>query len=513
MRLSHRAAHVWSLGFLWMLGLGIWNIDFASHAAAKNILLIIADDYGVDSSGLYNSTANGATLPPTPNIQSLVTNGVVFRNAYANPVCSPTRSCILTGQHGFRTGIGDIVDNGISLTTAAFTLPKAMTNGATGHAMAQFGKWHLASGPNTPRTVGGWTNFAGNLVGAIANYTNWSKTVNGTTTLGNTNYATTDLVNDAVSWINARGTNSWFVWAAFNAPHSPFHNPPAALCPSYPVNTLTSNRRKFEAMTEAMDTEIGRLLASVDRANTHIIFIGDNGTPGNIIAPPYTISRGKDTLYEGGIHVPLIISSPDVVNPNRTNDTPVNAVDLFTTILELAGTSATAAVPSSVKIDSQSLVPVMQSTNTITRRAYSEVFGTNVAADVGGRALRDSRYKLIRFNNGVDEFYDLQSDPYEVTNLFSKMTTEQRAYYDSLQFQLNRYSTNTGVFITSSTWTNNQFSCTLTQSAGYALWRCNDVTAGFWSQVANITATTNGSVVTLKDVSPPPGRSFYSVVK
>ena len=138
---------------------------------------------------------------------------------------------------------------------------------------------------------------------------------------------------------------------------------------------------------------------------------------------------------------------------------------------------------------------------------------SSVPASSGGRALRDSRHKLIRFNNGVDEFYDLQSDPYEVTNLFSTMTTEQRAYYDRLQFQLNGYSTNTGAFIASSTWTNNQFSCTLTQSASYALWRCDDVTTGFWSLVTNNVATTNGSTVILKDVTPPAGRAFYSVVK
>ena len=481
-------------------------------AAPKNILLIIADDYGVDSSSLYNST-NSGPLPPTPNITSLANSGVVFRNAYANPVCSPTRSCILTGQHGFRTGVGDIVDMGTSLTTAAFTLPEAFTNGGVGHALAQFGKWHLASGPNTPRTVGGWTNYAGNLVGAIANYTNWTKTVNGTSTAGNTNYATTDLVNDATNWISVRGTNAWFVWAAFNAPHTPFHTPPQNLCPSYPINTLTNNRRKFEAMTEAMDTEMGRLLAAVDRTNTHIIFIGDNGTLGSVIAQPYSASRGKDTLYEGGIHVPLIISGPSVVSPNRTNTTPVNAVDLFSTILELAGTSASAAVPSGVKTDSQSLVPLLTGTNTIARRAYSEVFGTNVAANVGGRALRDDRYKLIRFNNGMDEFYNLQTDPYELTNLFPAMTTEQRAYYDRLQFQLNGYSTNTGSYITGAMWTNNQFSCVLTQQASYALWRCDDVTMGFWSQVTNATATTNGSGVTLKDISPLAGRAFYSVVK
>src|SRR4029079_16777403 len=92
-------------------------------------------------------------------------------------------------------------------------------------------------------------------------------------------------------------------------------------------------RPYFEAMVEAMDTEMGRLLAAVDRTNTHIIFMGDNGTVGQVIQPPFPAARGKDTLYEGGTHVPFIISSPIVVDPGRTNSTPVNAVDVFSTIL------------------------------------------------------------------------------------------------------------------------------------------------------------------------------------
>src|SRR4051812_1939178 len=82
---------------------------FVAPAAQQNILLIIADDYGADSSSLYNSTNAGASLPPTPNIDSLARSGVVFRHAYANPVCSPTRACLITGRYGFRTGVGDVV--------------------------------------------------------------------------------------------------------------------------------------------------------------------------------------------------------------------------------------------------------------------------------------------------------------------------------------------------------------------------------------------------------------------
>ena len=84
-----------------------------------------------------------------------------------------------------------------------------------GYVTAQFGKWHLASGSNTPLTRGGWTNYAGGLGGGLPDYTNWTKTVNGTSTADYTNYATTDVVDDAVSWINTRGTNTWFAWVAF----------------------------------------------------------------------------------------------------------------------------------------------------------------------------------------------------------------------------------------------------------------------------------------------------------
>src|SRR4051794_13703782 len=98
----------------------VWN----ASAAQQNILLIIADDYGVDSSSLYNSTNTGASLPPTPNIVSLAQSGVLFRNAYANPICSPTRACLITGRYGFRTGIGDVIVGAGSavLTSSEFTL-------------------------------------------------------------------------------------------------------------------------------------------------------------------------------------------------------------------------------------------------------------------------------------------------------------------------------------------------------------------------------------------------------
>ncbi|MCX6895224.1 MAG: sulfatase-like hydrolase/transferase [Verrucomicrobia bacterium] len=493
-----------------------------ASAAKQNILLLIADDYGVDSSSLYNSTNSGAKLPPTPNIASLVTNGVVFSRAYANPVCSPTRACLLTGQFGFRTGVGDVIDFGPGLTTSAFTLPRAFTNAATGYALAQFGKWHLASGAASPKNVGGWTNYAGNLLGAIANYTNWTKTVNGTSTANYTNYATTDLVNDTTNWIAARGTNAWFVWAAFNAPHTPLHLPPTNLCPHYATLSGTASdinahpENYYDAMMEALDTEIGRLLATVNRTNTHIIFLGDNGTPNNTLQPPFPATRGKDTLYEGGTHVPFIISGPAVASPNRTNDTFVNMVDVFATILEMAGTSVAAAVPTNVPIDGQSLLPALQTTNVLTRYAFSEIFGTNVSANASGHALHNSQFKLIEFLDKHEEFYDLKNDPYEAVNLLTNgLTAAAQSNFFSLQLKLAGYSPLAAPVITGVGKTNLQFTATVARATNltYSLWRAATFDELAWSPQTNALVVTNGAAsVSLTDTNAGGAQNFYRVV-
>ena len=493
-------------------------------AARQNILLIIADDYGVDSSSLYNSTNTGASLPPTPVINSLASNGVVFTRFYGNPLCSPSRSCILTGQYGYRTGMGDVVGVGVALTTNAFTLPEAFTNATLGYHLSQFGKWHLANPLNSPRTVGGWTNFLGCIPGQVTDYYNWTKTVNGVS-FTTTNYATTDLVNDATNWISARGTNAWFVWAAFNAPHTPHHLPPTNLCPHYatlPTNQTyinTHQRQYFEAMVEALDTEIGRLLTVVNRTNTHIIFIGDNGTLGSVIQPPFSSTRAKDTLYEGGIHVPLIISGPAVLNPNRTNATLSGMVDLFPTILEMAGSSVSAAVPTNVPIDGQSLMSALQTTSTLTRYAYTELFGSNVVPQSAtGQTLRNPQFKLIRFNDKHEEFYDLKNDPYEAVNLLTNtLTTTAQSNYFGLSLKLAGYqSALAQPVILGAAKTNLQFTATVARSTNltYTLWRApvlDDYLA--WSPQSNAIVATNGiTTVVLTDTNAGAAQNFYRVV-
>ncbi len=503
----------------------VFNLAALSATAApKNILLIIADDYGADSSSLYNSTNNGASLPPTPNIVALAQSGVLFRNAYANPVCSPTRACLMTGRHSFRTGVGDVITGATSplLTASEFTLPEAFAaNPSLNYSLAQFGKWHLATALNSPSTIGGWPHFAGSLQGAITSFTNWTKTVNGVSA-ATTNYATTDLVNDATTWIQARGTNPWFAWVAFNAPHTPLHKPPGNLCPNYASLSgtqadINANPRKyFEAMTEAMDTEIGRLLASVELTNTHVIFMGDNGTMGNVIQPPYPANRGKDTLYEGGTHVPFVIRSPSVANPGRSDTTPVNAVDLYSTILELAGINVAATVPAGTKIDSQSLLPILQGATNQSRYAYSEIFNASTPAASDGQMLRNTQFKLIKFIGGAEEFYNLSNDPYEKTNLLSgALTSAQQSNYYSLTLHLGAYQTNIAQpTISSFVKTESQFTASVVRQTNltYSLWASATCDELGWAPLTNAVVVTNASLVSLTDTNTTADQKFYTVV-
>ncbi|MFK7801301.1 MAG: sulfatase-like hydrolase/transferase [Anaerolineae bacterium] len=420
------------------------SLSEATGASAHNVILIIADDFGVDMVALYNESA--ADLPPTPNIDALLDEGVLFENAWTNPICSPTRAAMLTGRYGFRTGVGDPVantDEGIRLSE--FTLPEAITAGSSfDYTHANIGKWHLSSQQNGARdnpNLSGYDHFSGVLRGGLRDYSEWTKVVNGTN-VDVTNYATTETVNDAISWIDDQNQQDkpFFLWLAFNAPHSPFHLPPLDLH-SYDdlAPTGESDRDYYKAMVEAMDTEIGRLLDSLPadvRANTTVVFIGDNGTPGQVVQSPLTRHSAKGSLYDGGVHVPLIISGPKVASPGRTLEALVNSVDMFATVLELMGIDVAETVPMAESLDSVSMVPYMSNTTHTEARewVFAERFGSNERADYA-KAIRDEQYKLIVFEDGDVELYDLQSDQFEANNLLAagaSLSADQQMGYCAL---------------------------------------------------------------------------------
>ncbi len=393
-----------------------------------NILLVVADDLGVDMVGVYDEGAPG---PPTPIIDSLAQQGVYFRNCWSNTMCSPTRATIHAGRYGFRTGIGMIITpDAPDFSLDEKILPEHLVNApGGGYACAAIGKWHLGNengGEPHHANLSGYPHFVGTENSLIGDwhYYNWPKNVNGTVTTCTT-YATVDNVDEALAWIS-QAPEPWFCYLAFTAPHDPFHEPPASLHTRTlrPVDPRIEPRPFYEAAVEAMDTELGRLLTGIadDLPNTNIVFLGDNGTPREVCLPPFMPDHAKLTVYEGGVNVPLIFKGPAVPHQGVECAALVNTTDLFATILELGGIDL-----GSIRVprDSISLTPYLAAPSTPSLRwwVYTEIFNPNGFGPLlnGRAAIRGERYKLIRTAYGTpeDEFYDLELDPFELTDLFA----------------------------------------------------------------------------------------------
>ena len=462
-----------------------WSQVPATATEQPNILLIIADDMGIEtlaSYGVGESTAN------TPTLDRLAERGLRFNNFWSQPICSPTRATMLTGRYGFRTGVtrptGDSEYMGFmpepppkpegtpaeccglgrdgpagrprrrgvggpGLGRQEITLPRLLTEASSGaYATAAIGKWHLADTNNGweqhPNHVG-FDHFAGLMRGFPEGYYAWTKVVNGEFS-DQSGYGPSAKVDDALQWIEARQDRPWFVWLALNTPHTPLHRPPLDLISDSHtdldpnINPMENPLPYFHAMIEAMDSEIGRLLEGIDPAtlaNTYVIFMGDNGTAGQVVTEPFRRGRAKGSVYEGGIRVPLIVSGPGVIGGAVTGAL-VNSTDMFATILELGGTEVAEALPEGLIHDSVSFFPYLSAPDRPSLREwiYADEMTPAEGLQGGDFAIRDERFKLVR-RSGDDELYDLVADPFERNNLLAGTQTEEaRARYMSLASRL-----------------------------------------------------------------------------
>ncbi|MEM7204971.1 MAG: sulfatase-like hydrolase/transferase [Planctomycetota bacterium] len=410
-----------------------------------NVLLVIADDVGVDAMASYGESSTPA---PTPTIDSLASGGVLFRNVWATPECSPTRACIQTGRLPHRTFVGSAIPLGNSgvLGIHETTLPEVLDLGAGNYAHALIGKWHLGDhrnggdyGPN----LAGWGHFSGLIAGAVPDYYNWPRTVDGVTAQS-TQYATSQIVDDALAFIQQQ-SGPWFCCVSFNAAHGPLQAPPASLHSQNltGLDPLVTPLPFFHALIEAMDTEFNRLLTSLgpQLSRTTVIFLGDNGTEGRVTSPPFLPRHGKGTVYEGGVNVPMIVWGSRLVGRGREVDALVSTVDLFATVGELAGIDVAEMVPPGTQLDSVSLVPYLTEPlqAPLRQTVFTEHFGGETWSAVnttGEAAVRDDRYKLIRIYTPTEvdeEFYDLELDPLEQQNLLDAgLTPAEQARFDAL---------------------------------------------------------------------------------
>lgn len=302
-----------------------------------NVLIIVLDDVGfVD---LEDARAAGGT----PSIDALAASGRTFLSAYANSLCSPTRQAIHFGKWHTGPLIPTCVDTGLdpaaSLTGLAELRP--------GRPCGLFGKWHLGGDPTDAREwpyapqAHGWDVWRAGSPSNVAecgglSYTSWTRADDGQVSVSS-DYEPRAVIDAAAAWISAQ-TGTWLACVNANLAHSPMHQPPAELIPASFVQPA-GNRGTYLAMIAAYDTLIGELLAPLDLSETLVVLIGDNGTPAWAIGG-LSSGNAKGTVYERGIHVPLIVSGPGI-NSGTSSSELRHAIDLHATLADawnVAGT-------------------------------------------------------------------------------------------------------------------------------------------------------------------------------
>jgi arylsulfatase A-like enzyme len=449
----------------------------AGYVCQRNILLIIADDVGMDHVPCYinyyatnsssrddiYSTSHPVLNPATimPAVDKLAASGVTFLNAWSSPVCSPTRACLYTGTHSQVHGVfGVVMPGSDGLPSGSTTVATVL--GASGYANGLFGKWHLGETTGYNPLDFDWDTFKGSLGGALPSYFDWEK-YDGKTSLGNvTDYATTNNVEDALDWISSQA-GPWMATVAFNAAHSSqgtggwYYEDPPAGC-AYQSRFASTDKAKYRAMLECMDRSISNLLSRMDSnvlAQTTIIFLGDNGTEQDITDhfstnnfPSYGArNHSKASLYEGGINVPLIVADGytflhgqesswrkgrgRVVSPGRFETNIVETLDLFATAAEIGRGDASSGS------DSVSIVPYLTSASAFPQRDTIST-GTRVNGWTWGDtgwdvAVRGNCYKIIirdylSSSGETYELYDLSTDRWETTDLNDGSLTVSEAY-------------------------------------------------------------------------------------
>jgi arylsulfatase A-like enzyme len=383
-----------------------------------NVLLVVLDDVGVDKVAAYGLNP---LAPPTPTLDALAAEGIRFTEAWAQPVCSPSRASILTGRHPRRYGIGNAIlleEESTALPEAEVTIPEMLRSAPDHWSSSLVGKWHLAGdrGPDPLHQPGlqGFDWYAGspgNLGEGIdgdgsSGFDAWDKNTNGVVARSE-RYATSDTADDAVARLGAM-PEPWFLYLAFNAAHGPLHVPPVGTYEA-PITDPEDGAQLFAAMLEVADLELGRVLASIPddvRARTTILLVGDNGTSLLAVDPAFDRGAGKGSPDEAGVRVPFLAAGRGVGAAGATCDALVHVVDLFPTIAELSG----ASLPD-VPLDGISLVPLLA--HPARPGGHDELYAENFSPNGPGpyesdeRTVRTRDFKLIRRLVG-DELYRLQ---------------------------------------------------------------------------------------------------------
>ncbi len=398
------------------------------QSKSPNLIIVLVDDMGYTDVGF-----NGCKDIPTPNIDKIAEQGVKFTNGYVSyAVCGPSRAGIITGRYQDRFGFSrnplfapNDPNQGLPLSeeTLATALQKA------NYKSVALGKWHLGAHASQHPLKRGFNDFYGFLSGghhyfpekltlqdeyeAKSQFDGYStKMLRNFKREEETEYITDALSREAVNYIEKYKDTPFFMYLAYNAPHTPMQATEKYLSR---FDTIQNKRRRtYAAMVSAVDDGVGRVLDKLNALgltqNTIICFLSDNGGPEKHNASDNGVLReGKSSFYEGGLRVPFAMQWPGVIPEGLVYDKPVISLDIFGTIIAQSSTP----IKTKNEIDGVNLIPYITGKNNEAPHDYlfwrgfdaNKFTVRNVAGD-----------KFINHNN-EKELYSLEVDISEENNI------------------------------------------------------------------------------------------------
>ncbi|HKQ72560.1 MAG TPA: sulfatase [Blastocatellia bacterium] len=427
----------------------------AASASRPNIVFILVDDLRWDELGIA-----GHPYVKTPNIDRIAREGAMFRNAFmTTPLCSPSRASFLTGQYARTHGITDNVDRSAA-SHKLVTFPLLLHQ--SGYETAFVGKWHMGNDDKPRPGFDRWVSFKGQ--GAY-----YSPDINEDGKAVKPDGYITDLLNGyAVEFIKRRRDKPFMVFLAHKAIHpdvtqnndgsvnladserfipaerhmnlytgkSVPRRPNAMRAPAGkpalerrigdlpPLGAATATRdeailgrqRSLMAIEDGVGEIFGALKETGQLENTVIVFTSDNG----YFYGEHGLSVERRLAYEESIRMPLLVRYPRMIKAGTVRDEFALNIDLSPTLLAMAG------VPAPGNIQGRSLAPLLKGEKAKWRDSFLiEYYSDRVfprIAQMGYKAVRNGRWKYIHYLEleGMDELYDLKTDPYEMKNLVNQ---------------------------------------------------------------------------------------------
>lgn len=400
-----------------------------ASAAKPNIVLIMADDFGYEC-----VSANGGQSYQTPNLDRLAASGVRFEHCHVQPLCTPTRVQLMTGQYNVRNYLN------------FGTLPRTETTFAqllkqAGYATGIGGKWQLGREEDSPRHFGFDESCLWQHTRRPPRYANPGLEYGGVAKDFSAGEYGPQLVNDfALDFITRHKDEPFFLYYPMILTHDPFQPTPDS--PNWDPKAMgegvNRNVKHFADMTAYMDKLIGAVDAKLAelriRDNTLLIFLGDNGTHSSVTSRfrGADFRGGKGTTTHRGTHVPLIVSWPAVIKQGRVSGDLISSVDLLPTIVEAAGGSAPAAT------DGISFLPRLRGEEGRRREWLYSWYSPRQRADLTVREFAfNQHYKLYRDGR----LFDLAADPDEQNPLSGPaLSAEACAAAATLQTALDQFT-------------------------------------------------------------------------